>query len=338
MALVVNFINAEEQASLQKVVELSNELNTPIWVVGGVVRDILLGANKRLADIDLVVEGDATRFVSELGERLSLHTKIFTPFFTAKVLGMPSIDELDFASTRKEHYLSGGALPSVTLGTLAEDGVRRDFSVNALYVKLAEFLDSTPENLSSRVLDPGSGLDDLKARLIRILHDCSFIDDPTRLFRALRYRVRIEGELESSTRVQFQNALASECIDTISSQRVLNEINKACCESLWTKVLQDFVTFGLMAAAKLVDPDKQIYLAKMLNAPCELTELQDRSEYFNTLLFWITPETSRETRFRKYGFGKKFFKRMSELAAEHSEPDKVKIVIDRNFGNVRNLI
>ena len=151
-----------------------------VWIVGGAVRDALIGREPR--DLDLVVEGDAAAAARRLGEDAVLHDR----FGTATAVG-----EVNIAATRRERYERPGALPEVELGVpLREDLARRDFSVNALAVRLA---DGALEAL------PGA-LDDLAARRLRALHDRSFLDDPTRLLRLVRYGARLRFQIEEETR------------------------------------------------------------------------------------------------------------------------------------------
>lgn len=141
-----------------------------VWVVGGAVRDVLLGHVP--AEIDLVVEGDAVALARGLGERATVHE----PFGTASAMGV------DIASARRETYPRPGALPLVETGvTIEEDLARRDFSVNAMAVRLS---DGTFREW------PGAH-DDLEAGLLRVLHPRSFEDDPTRVLRMARYAARL---------------------------------------------------------------------------------------------------------------------------------------------------
>ena len=148
----------------------------PVYLVGGAVRDLLLGRGR--ADIDLVVEGDPAALAAALGAEplVESHSR----FGTLKVrLGG---EELDLAAARRERYARPGALPTVELGApIRTDLARRDFTVNAMAVPLAE-----PREL----IDPYDGQADLEAGVLRVIHDGSFVDDPTRAIRAARYAAR----------------------------------------------------------------------------------------------------------------------------------------------------
>lgn len=158
-----------------------------VYVVGGAVRDLLLGTEPR--ELDLVVEGDATavarRAASRLGGRVVVHERFGTATVTAPGRSF------DLAGARRERYPRPGALPDVELGaTIEDDLARRDFTVNAMAVRLAD---------GALVAWPGA-LDDLRARVLRVLHDRSFVDDPTRLLRLVRYAARLGFEIEPGTR------------------------------------------------------------------------------------------------------------------------------------------
>jgi tRNA nucleotidyltransferase (CCA-adding enzyme) len=171
----------------------------PVYVVGGAVRDLLLGRDR--ADLDLVVEGDAVALAARLGAEPVEHER----FGTAKVeLGG---HEIDVASARSEAYAHPGALPDVTLpaGIEADLG-RRDFTINALAVPLGG---------KPRLIDPHGGQADLEAGLLRILHGRSFLDDPTRAIRAARYAARFGFELEAET----ERLLRVTDLGTVSADR-----------------------------------------------------------------------------------------------------------------------
>jgi tRNA nucleotidyltransferase (CCA-adding enzyme) len=175
-----------------------------VWIVGGAVRDTLLGRDPR--DLDLVVEGDAAAVARRLGEEAVLHER----FGTATAVG-----EVNIAASRRERYERPGALPEVELGVpVREDLARRDFSVNALAVRLA---DGALEAL------PGA-LDDLAARRLRALHDRSFLDDPTRLLRLIRYGARLRFQIEEETRLWAFAAVAADALATVTGPRLGAEL------------------------------------------------------------------------------------------------------------------
>jgi len=154
----------------------------PLFLVGGALRDLLLGRTP--VGLDVAVEGDAAAVARRLGGEVLEHK----PFLTAATrLGDA---QLDLTSTRTETYPVPGALPEVRPASLAEDLPRRDFTVNAM---------AWPLQGEARLIDPLSGLVDLQGGLLRVLHERSFVDDPTRALRAARYAARLGFELEPGT-------------------------------------------------------------------------------------------------------------------------------------------
>jgi len=159
---------------------LSQDLGLRAFVAGGCVRDLILGRN--VEDLDIVVQGNAvlvaTRFVSIYKGKIV----VYHQFSTATVTLLDG-RAVDFASVRKEVYPYPGALPVVSQGSLEEDIFRRDFTINAMAIAI------DPKHFGS-LLDHYGGLNDLKRKSIRVLHDKSFIDDPTRILRAVRFEER----------------------------------------------------------------------------------------------------------------------------------------------------
>jgi tRNA nucleotidyltransferase (CCA-adding enzyme) len=180
------------------------------YLVGGSVRDLLLGRER--ADIDVAVEGDA---VDELARRLGGALATYERFATATV--RTGDLELDLAATRAEAYSRPGALPEVRPAPLAEDLARRDFTVNAMAVPLAPPFE---------LIDPHGGLGDLGRGDLRILHDASFEDDPTRAIRAARYAARYGFTLEPSTAERARQA----DLGTVSADRKMAELRKLAAE------------------------------------------------------------------------------------------------------------
>jgi tRNA nucleotidyltransferase (CCA-adding enzyme) len=184
--------------------------DTPTYLVGGAVRDLLLGRDR--ADLDVVVEGDAAALAIRLGGEAVTHER----FATVKVMldGL----EFDLASARAESYARPGALPEVRPAGLAQDLARRDFTINAMAIPLHREPD---------LIDPHGGRADLARGLIRILHPRSFVDDPTRVLRAARYAARFEFTVEPDTA-----RLAREAdLSTVSEDRLEAELIKLADEA-----------------------------------------------------------------------------------------------------------
>jgi tRNA nucleotidyltransferase (CCA-adding enzyme) len=198
----------------------------PVYLVGGAVRDLLLGHDR--ADIDLVVEGDAAALARRLGAEVVSHER----FGTAKV----TLDghEVDIASARSESYPRPGALPVVEpSGELAADLRRRDFTINAMAIPLLG---------EPRLVDPHGGQADLAAGQLRVLHEGSFIDDPTRAIRAARYAARFGFTLEQHT----GELLGSTDLSTVSADRREAELLRLAGEANAPQGFALLVEWGLL--------------------------------------------------------------------------------------------
>src|SRR5262245_15661371 len=196
------------------------------YLVGGSVRDLLLGRER--ADIDVAVEGDA---VDELARRLGGAARTHERFATATVRteGL----EIDLAATRAETYARPGTLPDVSPAPLTEDLARRDFTMNAMAVPLA-----TPTEL----VDPHGGLRDLERGELRILHERSFVDDPTRALRAARYAARYGFTLEPATAERLREAR----VKAVSRDRQEAELRKLAGEPQAAKGFGLLSEWGLL--------------------------------------------------------------------------------------------
>ena len=189
----------------------AGEMEQKIYLVGGVVRDLFLG--RANFDFDLVVEGDAISLAQRLARDSQAKLTIHSHFGTAKI-NYPGFS-LDLATARSETYSKPGALPTVKPGDLKDDLIRRDFSINAMALHL------NPQRFGE-LIDLYHGKDDLEHRLIRILHPDSFIDDATRILRAIRYEQRLGFKLEAETEKLLRHDVAM--LDTISGDRIRHEL------------------------------------------------------------------------------------------------------------------
>lgn len=215
---------------LQWLLDFSKAQKCDLYVVGGYVRDLLL-ARVIDADVDLLLQGDAIRLGEVVAKEIDGTIKIFPHFGTAKVCNpkrFPKIREVDFASARAEIYEAPGKLPTVRPATVLDDLKRRDFTINAMAVTVSDFLNTSP--WQEALLDPHGGEKDLLSKTIRIIHPKSFVDDPTRMFRAIRYEARIGGKLEVDTMKAFTEAVQSGALGTISRFRIFTELKKMCTE------------------------------------------------------------------------------------------------------------
>jgi tRNA nucleotidyltransferase (CCA-adding enzyme) len=182
--------------------------------VGGVVRDLLLG--RITLDLDLAVEGNGIAFARLLADRFGAGLAVFERFATARLV-FPDSLKMDIATTRRESYAQPAVLPAVHPASIEEDLYRRDFTINAIAMQL------NPGQFG-RMLDPYGGLRDLRARTIRVLHAGSFQDDPTRIFRAIRFEQRFGFRLERTTFRLLAQAASTNLIRQLSGPRLQNEI------------------------------------------------------------------------------------------------------------------
>jgi tRNA nucleotidyltransferase (CCA-adding enzyme) len=219
---------------------------TPAYLVGGVVRDLLLG--RAVADLDVAIEGDAEALAALPGfspEREGL-------FLTGR-LERGDV-RIDVARARAETYPSPGALPEVSPASITEDLARRDFTINAM---------AFPLNGEGELLDPHGGLNDLRPGQLRVLHDRSFIDDPTRALRAARYAARFGFDLEPET----AGLIRETDLATVSEDRIENELRRVAAEDDPAAALRLIVEWGVMPSLDPGAPDRVAEVARLASAP-----------------------------------------------------------------------
>jgi tRNA nucleotidyltransferase (CCA-adding enzyme) len=240
----------EVLALLAEVGRIAAAAGAPAYAVGGLVRDALIetlpgparpAGDSGRRDMDVVVVGDgvsvARRIARALGARLTTHAA----FGTASLEGLAG-GRLDLVTARAERYQVPGALPSVRPGTILQDLERRDFSVNAMAIELASG--------TFGLLDPLGGRGDLERRRLRVLHPLSFVEDPTRIFRAARYAGRLRFALDSASRRARALALRLAPYQALTGQRIAAEIERTLAEAAPGVVLRQL---GVAGAFRLVD-------------------------------------------------------------------------------------
>lgn len=233
MSLLQDLPHAQRRA-IELVKEVAIEKNCRPFLVGGPVRDILLG--RPAVDIDLTLEIGGSTLARAVAKRIDGRVRSFPQFLTYKVTAN-AFPEIDITTARKERYRQPGALPAVTAGRLKDDLLRRDFSINAIAVDL----------LSGAMHDPTHGGRDLEARVVRVLHDKSFIDDPTRIFRAVRLAVRLGFDVEKETARLMREAIAGGALETVSKERIWREVFLAMDEEVAPAVLAELWKRGALA-------------------------------------------------------------------------------------------
>lgn len=250
--LLEQYLDPLNMTLLRLVKTEAERLGLPLFMVGGSVRDLLLG--RAIHDFDLTVEGDAARLAEAVlrkyAGRVLFHSRFGTATWTLdeityKRLNVPKLSlsalpsYLDFVSARSETYTQPGALPVVKRSTIGDDLRRRDFTVNAMALRL-------DGKYFGELYDPLGGQEDLERHLIRILHDRSFVDDPTRMLRAVRYAVRYGFEIEPAT-LNLINDEARRVLATLSGERLRREIDLMFEEVGPSTMLQQLAGLGLLS-------------------------------------------------------------------------------------------
>lgn len=236
--------------------------STEVYLVGGMIRDLILCREAR--DPDIMVVGNDENFVEILVDHFDGKIVSTSQFNTCRV----SVSEIEFdiARARKETYPSSGALPQIDTASAEQDLARRDFTINAMAL-------SINPNTWGELLDPHGGFEDCKNKVLRVLHSKSFKDDPTRIFRAIRFKTRLKLNIESSTKTLLNNGFPY--LRYVSSARILAEIKKMLFEQKKTPVFRESQNIGLLNA-----------LCPSLSISSKVLNLMDKSSD-HTELFYV---------------------------------------------------
>jgi tRNA nucleotidyltransferase (CCA-adding enzyme) len=242
---LIDRLPKEVQGLLRQIGELGNRVEVQTYAVGGFVRDLILGVSN--LDLDVTVEGDGRYFAESLAREIGGEVLSYDRFGTATLILHKNgpIGRMDIATARRERYPYPGALPEVEPGTIAEDLFRRDFTINAMAMAL------NPDRFGELV-DLYGGLKDLKEGLIRVMHDRSFIDDPTRLFRAVRFETRYDFRLEPHTASLVERAIRDDMPLKVSRGRIWHELRLILAEEVPEKPIGRLCEIGLLT---FVNPD-----------------------------------------------------------------------------------
>lgn len=233
---------------LHELGDLASERGTPAYLVGGVVRDLLLEREHR--DLDVVVEGDACALATTFASRRSARLRVHEAFQTAVVFLDDGL-RIDLASARTEHYRRPAALPEVAPGGLRQDLFRRDFTINALALRL------TPPGFG-QLADFFGGRKDLREGKIRVLHGLSFIEDPTRALRAVRFAVRLDFEIARETTLLIRVARREKVFDRLSPVRLRREVEQIFSEKRVVRAVELMKGLGLLSVLHpSIDPSRR---------------------------------------------------------------------------------
>ena len=221
---------------VRKIGEIADRENLNAYIVGGFVRDLIL--DRKNYDIDIVVEGDATLFAKQVAKELGAKVHTFDRFKTATLVFSDGT-RIDMASARTEVYRAPGAFPEVDMAPLKKDLFRRDFTINTLAVKInsSEF---------GRLIDFFGGLKDIKDWKIRVLHSLSFVEDPTRILRALRFATRYRFELGRHTEKLLKMAVERKLFKTVEGQRIYHELKQIMLEENPLRVFLKLEKYGIL--------------------------------------------------------------------------------------------
>ncbi|MFW5792498.1 MAG: CBS domain-containing protein, partial [Desulfohalobiaceae bacterium] len=255
-ALMRERLPKEIFALLQEAGHLAEKRGITVYAVGGFVRDILL--YRPNLDLDLVVEDDGIEFARELSRKLGGRVRAHKKFRTAVVI-LPDGQRIDVATARLEYYEHPAALPTVELSSIKMDLFRRDFTINALALEL------NPDSFG-RLVDFFGGQKDIKDRNIRVLHSLSFVEDPTRILRAIRFEQRFTFRIGGQTERLIKNAVKLNMFHKLSGSRVFQELKLILEEKNPLACLVRMEKFGVLQSIHpllKLDPTKERILQEM---------------------------------------------------------------------------
>ncbi len=233
--LLENRLSPQTKNLLKSISTTGKDLGVNLYVVGGFVRDLLLDRENK--DIDIVVEGDGIAFAKfyagQQGCRVNTHKK-----FGTAVIIFPDNFKVDVASARLEYYTTPAALPIVEKSSIKKDLARRDFTINTLALSLNQDTFGT-------LIDYFGATRDLKDKTIRTLHNLSFVEDPTRVFRAIKFANRFGFNIGKVTSTLIKNAVKIDCFKHLSGLRVLSELKQIFGEDNPIPAIHTMESYGL---------------------------------------------------------------------------------------------
>ncbi|MBQ3033029.1 MAG: CBS domain-containing protein, partial [Deferribacterales bacterium] len=289
-----------------------------VYVVGGFVRDLMM-KNKN-CDIDIVVEGDATKFAllfaEEKGGKASVHTK----FKTAVVI-LPDGFKIDFATARTEYYMMPAAAPEVEEASIRNDLFRRDFTINAMAVRL-------DGKQYGQLLDFFSGQKDINEKKIRALHSLSFVDDPSRAFRAIRFAVRFGFDIGNHTERLIKHAESLNLFGQIVGQRLFLELKYILDEENYMKAL---------------DMMKKYNLLRFFTAGIQLDkDLKTKFTRLEALISWYGIQINLPIELWRARFGLLFygidFANFKSMIDKINQSEKITSMLLKDYGRMHSII
>ncbi|MEO0129202.1 MAG: hypothetical protein ABIL02_03085 [candidate division WOR-3 bacterium] len=249
-----SLVKKRKKSVLSKVVNFFLNSDYKAYLVGGILRDTLL--DRKTRDIDISVCGDAIKAAYELNKILKGKIEVHNDFKTATIF--TGRTRIDIAMTRDETYPKPGALPIVFESDIFGDLRRRDFTINSMGLLISK--------TNPRIIDSFFGLKHLENKLIKVIHPKSFMDDPTRIFRALRYKNRLNFKLESRTEKLLIEASWLRVLKKVSKQRILNELKLIFEEETYLRTIKDLYKYEIFQfdikkinILKKIPPDLRYY-------------------------------------------------------------------------------
>ena len=286
-------LSAEIRETLHRLGLVGDSLGMSVYVVGGFVRDMLLGIDNQ--DIDVTVEGDgvfyAERFAVLHGGRVRSHRK-----FGTAVLVLPDGRKIDVASTRLEYYESPGALPTVERASLRHDLYRRDFTINTLALCINN-------DRFGHLTDHFGGQQDIQERVVRVLHNLSFVEDPTRVFRAIRFEQRLGFHIAPHTENLIRSSVRMHLLDKLGGERLFSELvqimrEKEPCAAVGRMSVLGLLPFIHPSLKLIPSTERVLQETGQVMAWFRLLYLEDRCEtwqvYFMALCDGLTATEFRD--------------------------------------------
>ncbi|KAF2957056.1 CBS domain-containing protein [Marinitoga sp. 38H-ov] len=307
------------------------ELNMPVYLVGGFVRDLLL--ERKNFDIDIVVEGDGLKYAKYVSKNLKATFVEHSEFHTGSLFFKDGF-RIDIATARTEYYEKPAELPKVELSTIKKDLYRRDFSINAMAIKLnaEEF---------GVLLDFFGCKRDLEKGIIRVLYNLSFIEDPTRILRAIRFKKRFNFEIDNSTLELLKDAVYNNFIEKVTGMRLREEFEKILSEKNIIeslnemgelKILDHLFKYSKFKIDKIKHYDKILKFYEWVNE--NIPEYLNKIKHFHLFLYsYLLNETDKAIMYsyEKYGLPKNFLNNIEKLK------NVIYIIKSSNFSKLSDI-
>lgn len=289
-SLMTERLPKDIMALLTTIAEVADRQGVSAYVVGGFVRDLLLRIEN--FDMDIVIEDDGIQFARLLGKELGAKVLNHQKFGTS-VISLPDGSKVDVASARTEYYMRPAALPTVEKSSIKSDLFRRDFTFNSLALKLNG-------SDAFTLLDYFNGQRDLKDKVVRVLHNLSFIEDPSRAFRAIRFEQRLGFRIGKQTESFIKRAVAKNFIQKLSGARLYNELTLILKEPQPLSCLLRMKALGLLPFIhpRIMKHKKDVEVVERLQEVFSMSKIvplaQDCDEGYAYLLAMLVPLDGRE--------------------------------------------